>query len=605
MKNIVNPLVEAGKVGVEMTCADGWVRRVFPIVAAYVADFPEQCLVANVRESYCPRGLITPENRGEPSGCLLRSVSESLSILDKHQRGEDPPEFHERGMRPVYEPFWRDLPNCDIFACMTPDIMHQLHKGVFKDHLVSWCTKLIGDSEMDRRFMAITEVPGLRHFKKGISHVSQWTNSERKEMQKVFVALLSGAVSAEVLKVVQAVIDFIYIAQFQQQTTQTLAALRTAYDTFHRHKDVFISLHVHEHFNIPKVHAMFHYFEAIEKKGALDGYNTKLAERLHIDFAKEGYRAGNHRDYIANMTKWLQRQEAANLRKDYLDWLHQEEAAAASLKKKVGSCVDGPEGDESDNEENTIDKRQDLRFLPSKNPRLYRIAIKCPFPRMALGVLEQAHGACKFLPALTAFLKLHFPQTTSSLPTRLTRYHIYKQLKMEQPWNRYVASSVSFDKIRATAAVPAHGRSWFVPQHLDTAIIIEDPSVYNTKLKGSLNGLRVGRVRVIFELPAEYDCLSHPLAYVEWFTPFGRVENNTRMLQVSRSTRNRKQNADVVTVDRILGACHLVGKTGLEIDRSWGSENVLETATVFFVNPYLTIDCFSGSGLYHLPLSSS
>ncbi len=58
------------------------------------------------------------------------------------------------------------------------------------------------------------------------------------------------------------------------------------------------------------------------------------------------------------MTKWLQRQEAANLRKDYLDWLHQEEAtAAASLKKKVGSCVDGPEGDESGNKENTIDKR--------------------------------------------------------------------------------------------------------------------------------------------------------------------------------------------------------------------------------------------------------
>ncbi|THG98483.1 hypothetical protein EW026_g3705 [Hermanssonia centrifuga] len=150
---------------------------------------------------------------------------------------------------------------------------------------------------MDRRFMVIAEVPGLRHFKKEISHVSQWTNSERKEMQKVFVALLSGA----------------------QQTTQTLAALRTAYDTFHRHKDVFISLHVREHFNIPKVHAMFHYFEAIEKKGALDGYNTELAKRLHIDFAKEGYRAGNHRDYIANMTKWLQRQEAANLREDYLD----------------------------------------------------------------------------------------------------------------------------------------------------------------------------------------------------------------------------------------------------------------------------------------------
>lgn len=109
---------------------------------------------------------------------------------------------------------------------------------------------------------------------------------------------------------------------------------------------------------------------------------------------------------------------------------------------------------------------------------------------------------------------------------------------------------------------------------------------------------------MIFELPADYGRLSHPLAYIDWFTPFGRLDNNTGMHQVSRSTRNRKPNADIVTVDRILGACHLVGKSGLEIDRSWGSENVLETASVFLVNPYITIDCFSGSGLYRLQLIS-
>ncbi len=119
-----------------------------------------------------------------------------LETLDAHHQGRDPVAFEKDGLRAVYNPFWRHLPFCNIFACFTPDLLHQLHKGVFKDHLVKWCTDIVSEDEIDAQFKAMTSFAGLRHFKKGISSVSQWTGTEHKEMEKVFVGVLAGAISS-------------------------------------------------------------------------------------------------------------------------------------------------------------------------------------------------------------------------------------------------------------------------------------------------------------------------------------------------------------------------------------------------------------------------
>ena len=275
-----------------------------------------------------------------------RNSARILQLLKWQKDGLAIPSFVEMGLRDgVYKPFWEDLPYCDIFECMTPDILHQLHKGVFKDHLVDWCTKIAGEKEIDDRFHRMTPHSGLRYFKNGISSISQWTGTEHKEMEKVLLGILVGAVQVRVQNVARALLSFIYYAQLQQHTSSTLKKMQSALDEFHINKDVVIELEIRDAMNIPKFHSMLHYIQMIRSHGTADGFNSELSERLHIDYAKLAYRASNKKDYTAQMAIWLRRRESIHLFDAYLRW----------VDNKSKSVV-LPEGsDDSDSDEKILD----------------------------------------------------------------------------------------------------------------------------------------------------------------------------------------------------------------------------------------------------------
>ncbi|KAI6035753.1 hypothetical protein EDC04DRAFT_2604843 [Pisolithus marmoratus] len=111
-------------------------------------------------------------------------------------------------------------------------------------------------------------------------NVSQWTSTEHKEMQRVFVGLLSGTIDDHVLVVIHSLLDFIYFAQCQQHTDLSLKAMEESLKTFHVHKYILIDLQVHKDFNGPKIHSLKHYMALwLQQQEAIHCKSVYLAWR--------------------------------------------------------------------------------------------------------------------------------------------------------------------------------------------------------------------------------------------------------------------------------------------------------------------------------------
>ncbi|KAF8870197.1 hypothetical protein BD779DRAFT_1614206 [Infundibulicybe gibba] len=262
-------------------CPDGHFRRIIFGFGPFIADYPEQVMLAGMFKA---------------------------------------------GVRT----FTNDFPRANIYGLLSPDILHQLIKGTFKDHLVDWVEKYLRlehgkvraeeiMDDIDERLAAVPLFPELRRFPHG-RRFKQWTGDDSKALMKVYLPALVGYVPSEMLKCFSGFLDFCYIARRPSFTEKTLNMLENALERFHTYREIFRTSGVRPTgFSLPRQHSLPHYRFQIEEYGAPGGLCSSITESHHITTVKKPWRRSSRYEALGQMLITNQRLDKLSaLRADFV-----------------------------------------------------------------------------------------------------------------------------------------------------------------------------------------------------------------------------------------------------------------------------------------------
>ncbi|KAI0631684.1 hypothetical protein C8Q77DRAFT_1228219 [Trametes polyzona] len=573
MGHVLAPLKTAGIDGINLTSGDGATRRSHPIFAMHIGDYPEQLLVTCCQNGTCPKCSIARDEVGQDTNTNrpLRDLADVLDALDALDAG--PVAFsracREAGIKPVPAPFWKELPYVDIFASITPDILHQLYQGVVK-HLLSWLKSSYEPEELDARCRRLPPNHQVRLFLRGITTLQKVTGKEHGDICRILLGLivglpLVGGVSpGRLVRAVRALLDFLYLAQYPAHTSETLGLMEDALRRFHDNKAIFVQLGIREHFRLPKLHSLDHYINSIKLFGTTDNYDTQYTERLHIDFAKDAYRATNHKDEFPQMTVWLERREKIERHEAYIAWrlrregLHAPAIAWTSIRLTKWPSVKALSFD-------AAAMHYGAHYL---RDALARFVVQYRNPMLSPAEIEHESLDVDF---------------------RFRRFSVFHKLKfsLNDAQDLGIMEDVHDVAHARPKRVDKQGRT--VPGRFDTVVLNDG----NGGLTG-LQGYHVGQLRLVFKLPHAASAELFPdviapgyLAYVERFTSFTAPSPDHGLYKVTRQRdATGARLATVIELRHIRRSCHLFPVTGAVIPREWTSSTVLDSCDNFWLNSF-------------------
>ncbi|KAI6114593.1 hypothetical protein EDD16DRAFT_1693597 [Pisolithus croceorrhizus] len=361
-----------------MKCPDGHFHCIICGIGLYIADYPEQVLISRIVQNWCGRCTASPNDldAGRPP-CMVQLMRALIEELQASAA------WDEWGIDANVVPFTKDFPHADIWQLLVPDILHQLIKGGFKDHLMEWVGKYLelmygkaGAKEwladIDCCIATAPPFPGLWRFPNG-QGFSQWTGNDSK-------ALMKGHILCDIVWMFCTFLEFCYIY------CENFEEVSVCIDGF----------------SLPHQHSLVHYGALICLFGAPNGLYMSIMESKHIIAVKKPWWWSNKHNALGQML-WT------NQHLTQLAAAHADYEAHGMLPLEMSSTTQGlNDGEDKDEHAGIVDEwpilaQSDLSWFL---------------------IFFQAHGHARSVPALA--IELGIPMLS-----RLIGQFLYEQLHHE------------------------------------------------------------------------------------------------------------------------------------------------------------------------------
>ncbi|KAJ7737732.1 hypothetical protein B0H16DRAFT_1762218 [Mycena metata] len=581
----LKPFMETPEV---VRCPDGHFRRVIYGIGPYIADYPEQVWLAAVVQNWCPKCEAFPDNL-DAAGARLRSRTKTEALIKCFDPGIL---WDEYGVRADVVPFTNDFPRADIHELLSSDLLHQVIKGTFKDHIVSWVNEYLHNhhgekraleiiQDIDRRISAVPEFPGLRRFPDG-RDFSQWTGDDSKALMKIYLAAVAGYLPSDMIKCLAAFMEFCYLVRRNAISAPDIIKIQDALDRFHRYRQIFIDCGVRIDISLPRQHSLKHYIRSIRFFGSLNGLCSSITESKHIKAVKEPWRRSSRFNALSQMLRTLVRLDKLAALRVVLTLRGMMTGTTSSYTRQV-LAGEQPQV-EAAAVAAALDEDDDDCVV--HGPKSLSDIELARTPQRGYPKTLQALAAHIQQPQLPALLRRFLQEELNGAPDddappvpledcpvfggRITVHHS-AIARFYAPSDLGGAGGMYRERIRSNP-------NWHGYPRRDTVLVDVGGPV--------MRGLVIGRALLFFSFA--FADRSFECALVNWFVPVRDVPDPDTGMWVVKLERDRGvPTLAIIPVDAIARAAHLIGVYGTAaLPEDFHFSDSLDAFNTYFVNPY-------------------